>query len=546
MDKVLDELSSGVLSPEEAFTSLRTFLSERKGREPSEQVYEAVRGIVWQLVSSRESGDHILQWQNTLLKVKQLVRRNDEHIAERFIVLADFLGQSARFREIHAPQEIRQRKHVMDVLRILAEARRPVDRKTIEIELRLKTANLSRVLSNLAAEGLVQRRYRGRDVEVSLTADGEKIYSEYAASLPARVVQRPAGSVFSEQFSKHWPRDICSAAVSYADDIVFCHNEFSSVFLQHKNLSPKSWNVTTLRNCITHAADTSDEIIPDEVATPDGRTFRVIERPTPDGWSVWLSMDVTEYRRRLDIYERRERLLKNELVMLRQLVHGKTGTHVSVAEEPLHMLATVKRDLLTPANAIFHAASVLLEAKPIELSLQLADTVTDIFNFSRKLRDFTRAFVKIGEASAHPILLADPFTPDDVLQRVIQNLAITLRHSDVVIRLTKKVKDSVVGDEIAIERALMTTLAGIVASGSITPVSVKQKLTTNELQFDVFCAVDGRDMEVVDAMATSMLSCDAAIKQMGMDFRFNSTAKGYNASIVAQVKHVGAEAEVHA
>ncbi|WP_105405162.1 hypothetical protein [Neorhizobium sp. T7_12] len=535
MDKVLDEVSSGELTPQEAFQSLRNFLSHHQGRAPSEQVYEAVRGVVWQLVSSREAGDHILEWQNTLLKVKQLVRRNDAHIAERFVVLADFLGQSARFREIHAPQEIRQRKHVMEILKLLAEARGPLDRKTIEVRTKLKTANLSRVLSNLAAEGLVSRHYHGRDLEISLTVEGRKIYADHAGSLPAPAPQRAAASIFPEQVSKHWPRDVCSAAVSRFDEIVFCHDEFRDIFFQPKMARDIPWNVHGLRSCIMRSGDSSDEFIPDEVATSDGRTYRILERPAQDGWSVWLGMDVTDYRRRLDIYERRERLMKNELDALRQLVSGKINAHISVPEETLQMLTTVKRDLLTPANAVFHAASSLMEARPVGLTLQFIDTVSDIVNLSRKVRDMTRAFVKIGEASAHAIIPVDHFTPDEILQRVLQNLAITLKHAAVVVRQTRKVRDPVVGDEIAIERALMTILAGFVSSGPGAPVSVRQKLSTTKLQFVVSCSFDRHDLELAEAVNASMRSCDATINQMGMDFQFNSTTNGYDASFVAPI-----------
>lgn len=536
MDRVLDELSSGALSPEEAFTALREFLAEHKGREASEHAYEAVRGVVWQLVSSREGGDHILKWQNTVLKVKQLLRRSDEKIAERFVVLADFLGQSARFRQIHAPHEMRQRKHVMEILAMLVAARAPVDRATIGTHTKLKTANLSRVLSNLAAEGLVQRRYHGRDVEVKITEEGRRVYSEFTQPLAEPKARQPRVTTFTDQISNFWPRDICSAAVSSEAGLIFWHDEFLDVFADQRNADPKAWDINSLRSSVAQAAESFDDLISGEVSTPDGRAFRVTERPTPDHRSIWLSMDVTAYRRRLDSYERRERQLKMELDVLKRRVDGVADPEQFAAEDPLNLLPTIRRDLLTPANAIYHAASTLQETELSTTSWQAAEKVTDIVNFSKKLRDFARTFVKMGEASTHPLLHLDHFTPDEVLQRVLQNLAITLRHSDVVVRQTGKVKRAVVGDEIAMEAALTTTLVGIVACLSMTSVLVKQKLTSKTLQFDVFCPVPDRDLEASEAMAASMHSSEAAIKQMGLDFYFNSSSQGYNASIVAPFK----------
>ncbi|GGF18084.1 hypothetical protein GCM10011611_24910 [Aliidongia dinghuensis] len=93
--------------------------------------------------------------------------------AERMRALADLVRMSVEAASVSMMKDLTARAHVIEILQLLASKMGShVEREQIKTELGLRDANLSRVMTLLAANGLVEREPRGKIAAFRVTQRG--------------------------------------------------------------------------------------------------------------------------------------------------------------------------------------------------------------------------------------------------------------------------------------------------------------------------------------------------------------------------------------
>jgi predicted transcriptional regulator len=192
----LEALALDEMSPPAARKLLRTML---RGEKPVVgAIYSAFARWTWRVLVERRLDEGLRDWHRLILDVAAALtslRRGDDAAAaiptpERFLALADLVRESISAAQAAVPTELLQRAHVAAILHALAgQSPAFIDRKAIAAAAGLKDANLSRILSLLAANGLVEREARGRAAAFKITRKGltaTGLMSEPAESADSR------------------------------------------------------------------------------------------------------------------------------------------------------------------------------------------------------------------------------------------------------------------------------------------------------------------------------------------------------------------------
>jgi predicted transcriptional regulator len=169
INQSLSAIASLDASPEEAVSGLRLSLKE-PSREAAEAVYEALRAASWRLLTSRIYGSEIEAWFDLFSQAAALLRRDFGDLSERTTALADLATESARFGALHSHEQAIAKEHVIDVLRAIGK--NGARKAEVMNATGLKQANLSRILANLIAVGLVDRKSVGKEASLTLSAAG--------------------------------------------------------------------------------------------------------------------------------------------------------------------------------------------------------------------------------------------------------------------------------------------------------------------------------------------------------------------------------------
>jgi PAS domain-containing protein len=175
----LDRLGRGELDPAASLPVVRSALS---GDDTlAGRLYVAFRDLVWRTLVAQEFSDDLVQWHDLLSHSVALSRkRQHSFVAERLQVLAELVSQSARFNELQPAESVLERKHVVELLQLLATSGGEVPRSDIARRLRLADANLSRILTLLTVNRLVLRTQSGKHAAFSLTETGRQAASKAA------------------------------------------------------------------------------------------------------------------------------------------------------------------------------------------------------------------------------------------------------------------------------------------------------------------------------------------------------------------------------
>ena len=150
-------------------------------------VYAALCRWTWRIMLERRLDDELRSWHRLLLDAaghmvgqakvrppaKGRVRLDPVAASERIRALADLVRMSVEAAAASVLRDFTARAHVVQILQLLASHDGPhLDRDQIKAELGLRDANLSRVLTLLAANGLVERIPRGRVAAFRVTQRG--------------------------------------------------------------------------------------------------------------------------------------------------------------------------------------------------------------------------------------------------------------------------------------------------------------------------------------------------------------------------------------
>lgn len=169
LNQLLNGLASLDIAPEEVIANVRSSL-KNPNREAAEATYEALRAASWRLLTSRVFGNEIEAWLDLFGQAAALLRRDFGDLSERITALADLAMESARFGELHSHQKAIAKEHVIDVLRAIGK--KGARKTEVMNATGLKQANLSRILANLIAIGLVDRKSIGKEASFTLSAAG--------------------------------------------------------------------------------------------------------------------------------------------------------------------------------------------------------------------------------------------------------------------------------------------------------------------------------------------------------------------------------------
>lgn len=210
IDITLEAVAADQLDAKSARSRLLAALTDERGHEAA---YSALSRWVWRALVERRLDVDLRDWHRLILDVAAVVRRAAEErpadapsrrragldpasAAERLKGFADLVRESIQAAEASVPEEFTQRAHVAELLDVLAtNPGEPCARKALQERTGLKDANLSRLLTLLAANDLVERMPRGKSATFRITqrglaARGARI-DEHRLAAPERIVIAP-------------------------------------------------------------------------------------------------------------------------------------------------------------------------------------------------------------------------------------------------------------------------------------------------------------------------------------------------------------------
>lgn len=155
-----------------------------------EKAYVSLSRWTWRILVERRLDVDLRDWHRLILDFAGTLSRREsgtcarsrgerhaplepKAIGERLKAFADLVAEQIRAAEAARPEELTRRAHVAEVLSALAGAPgEHLEREAIKEKSGLKDANLSRLLTLLAANGLVERHARGRNASFRITQRG--------------------------------------------------------------------------------------------------------------------------------------------------------------------------------------------------------------------------------------------------------------------------------------------------------------------------------------------------------------------------------------
>lgn len=174
LEDLVDDALEGRLKPQSIIDAVIELKAEdlRKLADPT---YSISRAVVAQLLRSARTSTDAVAWREALLWLRGKFSVVEEAvIATRLETLSDLLDDRLRLTQWFPLAELLARDHVRALLRLLLDKGGRAKREEVRTALRLKEANLTRVLSLLETHGLIEREARGRSRILVLTASGRQ------------------------------------------------------------------------------------------------------------------------------------------------------------------------------------------------------------------------------------------------------------------------------------------------------------------------------------------------------------------------------------
>jgi hypothetical protein len=168
----LTEIALGDARPSEALVALGRALA---GQSPdsAQDVYTALRAWVWKALDARRRDPELKDWYDIIRRTQTFLADTQAVHAERLKVLAELLFESITISETLVIGDVLKRRHIRDLLTLLSAAPEGrMERVDIGKGLRLKQANLSRILNLASYVGLIERIPYGRNAMFRLTRCG--------------------------------------------------------------------------------------------------------------------------------------------------------------------------------------------------------------------------------------------------------------------------------------------------------------------------------------------------------------------------------------
>ena len=390
----LDNVGRGDATPAEAASAIRAAIQAHEGF--GERVYAALRDVTWRTLTSHAFNEELSGWFDVMRHASMLAKRaSDASLAAKLRALSDLIAQSARFAELQPLDEVLNRKHVTDILRMLAAATGPTARADLARSTGLANANLSRVLAILASSGLVERKSSGKEALFSLTAAGHAALDRNGV-LPARAAPDLDA----------WWRE-APVAVGFWDANgrpVACTADLAAL-VQPLESPPdlRGWRAAVsaiIRDEVALEAEGAREL-----RLGDAKWVHYCEWPYRDGGCVIIAHDITPYK----LGERR---LEKEIEDLRGTV-AQLRREITDAERRLlahrASIGEIRGELVdAAANEHLRINALLRNPSPEEFSSQLRDMGNRFHAFQIAVRDFVDVPIGTGGLDNNQTEVVDP------------------------------------------------------------------------------------------------------------------------------------------
>lgn len=201
MTNSLESIARGELEADTARSEIDRHI---KATRDFSKPYSALLRWTWLALSERRADDDLRHWHRLILDVAARAGQRDGLVAgaeagadgpgallaERLRALSDMIRVSIGMQTRPDKARLLTRAHVPAILQALDDRRNEaVARADLLHAVELKTANLSRILTLLILEGLVERQADGRTARFRITGEGIKHLRDYLAgsSKPADV-----------------------------------------------------------------------------------------------------------------------------------------------------------------------------------------------------------------------------------------------------------------------------------------------------------------------------------------------------------------------
>jgi DNA-binding MarR family transcriptional regulator len=175
---LLSSITRGEATPSEARAAISLIL-EKASAQTASQIYVALRSWVWKALDGRRRDKELREWFDILKRASAFLELENKNYAERLHVLHELLFESISASDIVGRDEVLKRDHVLEVLGLFQDdPEKQLDRTDIGERLKLKQANLTRVLNIMCVAGLIERVAYGRRATFQLTRSGSSALAD--------------------------------------------------------------------------------------------------------------------------------------------------------------------------------------------------------------------------------------------------------------------------------------------------------------------------------------------------------------------------------
>jgi DNA-binding MarR family transcriptional regulator len=170
----LEDLALGEVTLEEGAKTVRTALASLDA-ESAHDLYDALRSWLWKTLEARRRDDELSGWMDVISRASARLADESRELSIKLEGFMELLHASIMTAGAARHRDSLERKHVKDALRFIYQNRGRVARKQLMDTLKLKPANLSRVMTPLVDDGLVMREVEGREISYRLTMRGTEM-----------------------------------------------------------------------------------------------------------------------------------------------------------------------------------------------------------------------------------------------------------------------------------------------------------------------------------------------------------------------------------
>jgi DNA-binding MarR family transcriptional regulator len=176
----LEDIAIGEVALKAAARTIAKFLQDLNDRTAHE-LFDALQSWVWKTLDARRRDDDLAGWVDLLARSSSMMERNWPPLSIKLDGYIDLLQTSVVVGRLDVERAPLKRKHVYAILLEMHRQGGKLRRQVLMRQLRLKEANLTRIMSPLRDMGWVTATEDGRELFYRLTEKGRASTQEIAA-----------------------------------------------------------------------------------------------------------------------------------------------------------------------------------------------------------------------------------------------------------------------------------------------------------------------------------------------------------------------------